>query len=148
VTIPFASVEEGASVSLSADASPMGGLRILVVDDNPANRELATLLLQSQGAEVTTAENGGAALGRLSAQPFDAVLLDLRLPDVDGVEILRRLRRADGPNQHIPVLAFTAELLPAGAPIREAFDGVVGKPIDTDAFFRAIAEAVPGLRLG
>jgi CheY-like chemotaxis protein len=71
------------------------------------------------------------------------VLLDIRLPDLDGPEVLRRLRARPGPNQNTPTLAFTAE--PGGAAMRDGFDGVVGKPIDTEAFLRALTDAVPWL---
>ena len=116
-------------------------VRVLVVDDNPANRELATLQLEPLGADVSTAESGVAALDRLAAQPFDAVLLDLRMPELEGAEVLRRLRTRPGPNQDIPVLAFTAEAQrDGGAP--EGFDAVVGKPIDIAALASAVSASV------
>ena len=126
----------------SVGIAPLDGVRVLVVDDNAANRELAALLLRPLGADVSTAENGVVALDRLAEQPFDAVLLDLRMPEVDGAQALRRLRAEPGPNQDVPVLAFTAEAQGEGLIPPEGFDAVVGKPIDIGALASALSAAV------
>lgn len=142
VTLPLSPVAALASSESSVGMAPLTGVRVLVVDDHPANRELATLHLEPLGADVTTAANGAAALDRLAAQPFDAVLLDLRMPDVDGAEVLRRLRTTAGPNQDIPVLAFTAETQGDDTAAPEGFDSIVGKPIDIEALASALAVAI------
>jgi len=140
VTLPLVPVSPEAVSDSSTGGPTLAGLRVLVVDDNPANRELATLLLETLAVEVTVAEHGGAALALLAAQPFDAVLIDVRMPDPDGAEVLRRLRASPGPNQDVPALAFTAEPTVAAAP--GGFDAVVGKPIDVENLARALAGAV------
>jgi PAS domain S-box-containing protein len=121
VTADQAAAEEGASIS---------GLRVMVVDDNPANRELARRFLEAFGAEVSDAVGGAEALEQLASLPVDAVLMDLRMPQVDGREALRRLREQPGPNQAVPVLAFTADAEVGDGAGLEAFDGVIRKPID------------------
>jgi PAS domain S-box-containing protein len=115
---------DGAGVSALAGVQ---GLRVLVVDDNGANRELARAVLEAFGAEVTLAPGGAAALDELAALPFDLVLLDLRMPDLDGPEVLRRLRATPGPNQSVPALAFTAD--PLAGPAEKGFDGCIRKPM-------------------
>lgn len=142
VTLPLAPAPASAPSGSSAGATSLAGIRVLVADGQPANRELAALHLQPLGARVSAVESGMAALDRLAAQPFDVVLLDLRMADLDGPEVLRRLRGTPGPNQDIPVLAFTAEAPgdPAAAPA--GFDAVVGKPIDAAALAGALAGAV------
>jgi two-component system KDP operon response regulator KdpE len=66
--------------------------RALVVDDEPQIRRLLTVSLSGHGYRVETAANGAEALDRLSAEPFDVVLLDLGLPDLDGIEVCRQIR--------------------------------------------------------
>jgi PAS domain S-box-containing protein len=132
------------SVASAETAGPadVDGLRVLVVDDNPANRELARLMLSASGCEVTEAEDGVAALRCAETAPFDLVLLDLRMPGLPGPEVLRALRHGGGPNSGVPVVAFSAdardsenELLALG------FDAAVAKPLDLNELLRAVAAA-------
>jgi PAS domain S-box-containing protein len=135
IAAPAAAPATGAEEAV--DHGLLQDLRVLVVDDNPQNRELSKALLGRLGMEVTVAEGGLQALGLLGVAPFDVVLMDLRMPGMDGRETLQRLRSEAGPNQWMPVIAFTA-----GADLDEAgysaFDGVVNKPID----IRQLAEVL------
>ena len=79
--------------------------RLLMVDDEPFLREAVATSLRFMGYEVTTAQGGDEALRLARAQRFDLILLDVTLPDTDGFEVLRRLRR-DG--SQVPVLFLTA----------------------------------------
>ena len=119
-------------------------LRVLVVDDNIANRELARIILAGAGAEVAEAASGGHALEVLSEQPFDAVLLDLRMPDLDGAAVLQRLRRAGGLNDATPVIAYTADASPLHAPraAPPGFDGIVGKPVSPADLLSTVRAAI------
>ena len=94
---------------------------------------------------VATADGGEAALQLLSHHAFDVVLMDLRMPGLDGVETMERLRAAPGPNRDVPVLAFTADP-EAEATACKGFAGVVGKPIDPVALAQALAVYVPVTR--
>jgi PAS domain S-box-containing protein len=118
------------------------GVRIFVVDDNAANRELSRRILQAVGAEVEEADSGEAALERLALAPHDVVLMDLRMPGLDGRGALKRLRETAGPNRDIPVLAFTADADLAAEGDLAGFDGLVRKPIQPLAMYAAIARAV------
>jgi CheY-like chemotaxis protein/PAS domain-containing protein len=81
--------------------------RVLLVEDNEENRELLAHMLRSRGAEVLTAGNGREALDAAAAFRFDFVLLDLQMPEMDGFQVLRRLRALpDG--ERLPVVALTA----------------------------------------
>lgn len=71
----------------------MSGKNILVVDDDPTLRQIIVMSLQSRGYSVAEAENGAKALAHLDAHPADLVLSDIRMPEMDGVEMLRRLRQ-------------------------------------------------------
>ncbi|MBW8816363.1 MAG: PAS domain S-box protein [Caulobacterales bacterium] len=125
-----------------AFASPIEGLRVLVVEDNPANRELARRLLEAAGAEVSEACDGLDALERLALLPVDVVLMDLRMPQLDGRGALGRLRVEPGPNVDVPVLAFTADADISGEDDLAGFDGLVRKPIEPVDMLRALAAAV------
>lgn len=142
VTLPLTPDATPPPPASPVERAALAGVRVLVVDDHPANRELAALQLQSLGADVATAESGIVALDHLAAHPFDALLLDLRMPHLDGPEVLRRLRAQPGPNQAIPVVAFTAEVHDEGAAAPQGFDAMVGKPIDIAALASALSAAV------
>ncbi len=119
------------------------GVRVLVVDDNAANRELAHLFLEGVGAEVSDAADGEAAARMASELPYDVVLMDIRMPVLDGPGALARIRATAGPNDTTPILAFTAD---ADANSRArftalGFDGLVEKPVTPQALISAVATA-------
>ncbi len=88
---------------------PIRPLRILLAEDNPINQRLATRLLEKQGHHVTLAENGQKALIKVRTETFDAVLMDVQMPDMDGLEATRAIRRFEAQNGgHIPIIALTA----------------------------------------
>lgn len=88
------------------EAKTRGG-RVLVVDDNENNREIVSRLLEREGYEVSTAENGALALERIKSQPPDLVLLDVMMPVMDGIEACKRMK--DDPDSRlIPVVIMTA----------------------------------------
>lgn len=82
-------------------------MRVLVVDDNEMNRDLLTRRLARQGHDTATAVNGRDALARLAEQPFDLVLLDITMPEMDGYEVLARMH-ADAALSAIPVIMVSA----------------------------------------
>ena len=123
---------------MSSDANGLG--RILVVDDEEPVRDVLCEYFESQGFGVEGAPDGEAALAALGRLRPDLVLLDVRMPGIDGVEVLRRIRRAD---PDVPVIMVTAnedvalakEMLKLGA-----FD-YVAKPFDFSYLDRGVSEA-------
>ncbi len=91
----------------SASVAPILRGHLLVVDDDPMNRDTLARHLQRQGHRVTVAENGRQALEMVSTHPFDLVLLDVMMPEMDGYEVLQRLKR-DQASQDIPVIVISA----------------------------------------
>ena len=114
-------------------APPLG--RILLVDDNPVNLKVAQLLCQSiwPQVEVYTAQSGAACLAMLKSMPMDIVLMDLVMPEMDGLQVTRIIRETlDGPGQQLPIVGVTASSHPNDhAACRAAgMNAVVLKPIN------------------
>ena len=125
-------------------AAIFGGARILVVDDHPTNRELARLFLEGLGASVVEADGGVDGVRRAEEAPFDIILMDMRMPGLDGPGALNQIRRGEGPNDITPILAFTADVEAdhAGALAAMGFQGLVTKPVTPGALISAIAAAL------
>ncbi len=122
----------------------LAGVRVLVVDDSDINREVARRLLEREGAQVDTSENGVQALERLRAGPaaYDAVLMDVQMPEMDGLEATRRLRGELGLG--LPVIALTA-----GALVEERRQALAAgmnefltKPLDPRTLLRSVRQLV------
>lgn len=134
LTLAAKPADPAATVAVEVDPLDTSGhaLKILCVDDNEKNRRIVELLLGKLGFDVTLCASGGEALDICAIQSFDLLLMDIVMPDMDGMETLRRLR-ADGDslNRATPAIALTAKLSPDDiASYRGAgFDGVAAKPI-------------------
>ena len=88
-------------------APPASPAQVLVVDDTPANRDLLSRRVQQQGHAVTLAENGREAMELMKQKPFDLVLLDIMMPEMDGYAVLERVK-ADPALRHVPVIVISA----------------------------------------
>jgi PAS domain S-box-containing protein len=114
--------------------------RVLVVDDNPANRELVTAILTAMGAEVIEAVDGVEGVTAAAAAPFDAILMDLRMPRLDGAQAALRIREEGGFNARTPIIAFSADARPTGP--GGLFDGSVSKPMTAQSLIDALNAAM------
>jgi signal transduction histidine kinase/DNA-binding response OmpR family regulator/HAMP domain-containing protein len=114
------------------------GLRVLVAEDNPVNQLVTTELLKHQGVHVTLVPNGAEAVKAAQAGPFDAILMDIQMPEMDGLEATRRLR-AGGYER--PIIAATASAVSTEvARYAEAgMDDFVLKPFDVEELMRTLA---------
>jgi two-component system cell cycle response regulator len=117
----------------------MGGHRIFVVDDNPVNLKLITRVLETDGYQVTHAENAEIALEQIRQSPPDLILMDIELPGMDGLT-LTRILKADPATTGIPIVALTAYAMKGDAQrARDSgCDGYLTKPINT----RTLAEQI------
>jgi two-component system, cell cycle response regulator DivK len=117
----------------------MAGKQILVVEDNEKNMKLFRDVLQATGYRTLEASTGGQALMLATEHGPALVLMDIRLPDMDGVETLSRLRM-DERTASIPVLAVTAQAMKGDRErFKEAgFDGYLSKPVDIDELLTAV----------
>jgi CheY-like chemotaxis protein len=125
-------------------ASSMGPLNILAVDDILENRQLLLALSEKGGHTVTFANNGIEAVAAFRPGLFDVVLMDIQMPEMNGIEATASIRRleAEAGIAHTPIVALTAHAMKGD---REKYlglgmDAYVSKPIDRDLLFRAIAE--------
>jgi len=124
-------------------------LSLLLVEDEPVNQQVAKGLLELEGHEVTVVASGQAALAAVERRRFDAVLLDMRLPDLDGLEVARRLRQHERLGDAAPpIIAVTANVMPkeVEAYYAAGIAVVVEKPIDPAKLSRAVSGHVTSRR--
>ncbi len=134
-----------------SESTSLPGFKILLAEDNPLNQDLAQRLLTKRGHNVTVVGNGKLALEKLEQETFDLVLMDLEMPEMDGLEATRTIRERSKEQSgfSLPVIAMTAydeqemkkEIAEAG------FDGVINKPFrpkELDSEIRAIVEKTRG----
>jgi CheY-like chemotaxis protein len=109
--------------------------RILLAEDNLINQKVATHLLQKQGHEVKIAANGREALAVLELSRFDLILMDVQMPEMDGVETCRAIREKErGSGRHTPIIALTAHAMTGDRDrfLAAGMDGFASKPIRMD----------------
>ena len=123
-----------------------GGLNVLCVEDNPVNLQLVRELLALRpGVRLRTAVDGQSGIAAALAEPPDLVLLDLQLPDIDGIDVMRRLR-ADASTAACRIFALSADAMPdrIESALAAGFDGYWTKPIQFDRFLAGIDALAAG----
>ena len=121
---------------------------VLVVEDDDVNRWLASRLLEQKGYVVSTVTNGQAALAAIEQESFELILMDIKMPLMDGLSATRAIRQQERQTgMHVPIIAFTPDIGAAKALHywQAGMDSYLAKPIHTDEFYRTI-DAVLALR--
>ncbi len=129
---------------LSVEVEPCSGLRVLVADDNPVNRKLAQLFLAKLGHSTVCASNGLEALSRLEEERFDTVLMDVQMPEMDGLEATAEIRRREeSTGGHLHVIALTAHAMKDDNDKCRAagMDDYITKPIKLELLHAALERA-------
>jgi signal transduction histidine kinase/CheY-like chemotaxis protein len=132
----------GAAIA-SPERPPQGALSILVAEDNAVNRRLIRHLLEARGHQTTVAGDGVAALEEWRARPYDLILMDVQMPQMDGIEATRQIRaeeRASG--LHVRIVALTAHAMKGDSDkcIEAGMDDYISKPIRVEDLDRVLLE--------
>jgi CheY-like chemotaxis protein len=116
-------------------------LRILLAEDNPVNQKLAIRLLERRGHQVGVAQTGREALALIETDPFDVVLMDVQMPDMDGMEATREIRKRES-TRALPVIAMTAHAMNGDRErcLAAGMDDYLSKPINPLDLFRLLDE--------
>ncbi|MEN9059694.1 ATP-binding protein [Ponticoccus litoralis] len=119
--------------------------RILLVEDNEINLDLARHMLRGLGHSVTEARDGRAAVALAGAEPFDMILMDVRMPVLNGLDATRAIRAGAGPNATTPIIAVSANVLPEARDrfVAAGMTGFLAKPLSPDSLARVIARYAP-----
>ena len=118
--------------------------RILLAEDDAANRHVLTRLLERSGVTVTAVEDGRKAVAAVTTGAFDMVLMDINMPEMDGLTATRTIRGLGAEHGGLPIVAVTSEVSEADLTKMRAagFDGCLEKPVRRDDLFRVILAAL------
>ena len=126
-------------------APPSQPLRVLLAEDNPVNVKFAVKLLERAGHQITVAGNGRQAVDLWQAGAFDLVLMDVQMPEMDGLEASRTIREMEkGRDGRTPIIAMTANAMAGDREmcIAAGMDGYIAKPVKKDALFTELARVL------
>jgi signal transduction histidine kinase/DNA-binding response OmpR family regulator len=133
------------NVAVAANRDTLPGVRLLVVDDDALNREIASRFLTLGGHDVVCLDNGFDAVEAAKTEDFDAILMDVRMPGMNGLEATRLIRMLPGPRGAVPVIALTAQAFAEQIEICRAagMNAHVSKPFSQETLLATVAEMVP-----
>lgn len=145
VVLPMMPSEAEPEAALPDAAASIAGRRLLVAEDNELNREIAVYLLQEAGAVVDQAADGKEAVEMFAASApgtYDAVLMDVMMPELDGLAATRAIRGMDRPDAQLPIIAMTANLFDedVAAFLAAGMDAYIPKPLEAGQMIKTIAE--------
>jgi len=147
LVLPLAAADAITTHSPSVVTSAAGALRILLAEDNAVNQALALRLLGKQGHRVHAVGNGRLALAAWERGDYDLILMDMMMPDMDGLEASRQIRaREAATGGHVPIIAMTANAMSGDRDrcLAAGMDGYVAKPVRAEILQREIARLTAG----
>lgn len=134
LTLPLARTT--APVKTVADDTSLAPLTILLAEDNPINRKVLTTTLRQKGNDVDSAENGKIAVNQAAQKRYDLILMDMQMPEMDGMDATKVIRASSPYNQKTPIIALTADAFPEHHKrFKElGINDVITKPVKWDTF--------------
>ncbi len=119
-------------------------MRILFIEDDAMNRRVVRDMLHVAGLELAEADGGRSGIARLESDPFDVLLLDLRMPEMDGFDVMRDLRSRNDHLRDLPIIVVTADASPGLEQecVATGADAVLYKPIAMQLLFDTIADVL------
>jgi CheY-like chemotaxis protein/HPt (histidine-containing phosphotransfer) domain-containing protein len=133
----------------ASSSSEGSGVRLLLAEDNLINQKVAVAMLSSAGYRVDTVPDGAAAVQAAAAQaaaaqPYDAILMDCHMPDMNGYEATAAIRAQEGPSRHTPIIAMTAGARREDRErcVAEGMDSYLAKPVSKDALLALVARSL------
>ena len=147
VSLGLTTADKRKTSEISQIPTPLQALRILVAEDSLVNQKLAVGLLEKHGHSVTIANNGKDAISAVTSQQFDIVLMDLEMPEMDGLEATAAIRIWEkSRGKHVPIIAMTAHAMKSHREmcLEAGMDDYVSKPIRADELFRKLREVLIG----
>ena len=148
---PVAGSDEAPRADAAAERGALNA-RILLVDDHPVNRQLGQALLEMLGCRVDLAEDGEQAVEAAARGGYDAILMDVHMPRMDGLTATRAILALDGPAGEVPIIALSADVLPQNIAqcLKAGMIDHVSKPVQLDVLYavlhRALTRAPPALQ--
>jgi hypothetical protein len=120
-------------------------MRVLLAEDNPTNQFVMIRLLKGFAIPVDIANDGAEAVRAASRTRYDLICMDMRMPEMDGLEATRLIRRREGPSQKVPIVAMTANAFPEDIAACQAagMTDFVAKPVSKERLVEALLRALP-----
>ena len=133
----------------SVDAEPPQSLRVLLAEDHPVNQKFAVRVLEKAGHCVFVASNGREAVDAWQKDRYDVVLMDVQMPEMDGMEAtasIRNLESSAEPPRHTPIIAMTANAMKGDREqcLEAGMDGYISKPVKRRTLFAEIDRVLAG----
>ena len=142
--LPLTEAVAGSEPSLAPASRPTRAGRLLLAEDNLINQKVAVAMLSSVGYRVDTVLNGAAAVQAVASRPYDAILMDCQMPELNGYEATAAIRALKSSGRHTPIIAMTAGARAEDRErcLAEGMDGYVAKPVSKETLLALVARSV------
>ena len=149
IVVPYEATTELLTSRAPVGPAVLAPMRILLAEDNPVNQKVASRQLQKKGHSVFIVADGRSAVSVSAKETFDLILMDVQMPEMDGLEATAAIRQREaGGSVHIPIIAMTAHAMAGDRDrcLAAGMDGYVRKPIRLEEMLQAVAEVTTGMR--
>ena len=140
---------KGSAPSSVAGRFAGSALRVLIVEDNVVNQRVAFRMLERLGLLADVAGNGREAVEMVGLLPYDVIFMDCQMPEMDGYEAAAEIRRREGPNQHVTIIAMTADVLKGSRErcLDAGMNSFISKPVKLDDLIKALQNKMTSMEI-